>query len=146
MVIMPLFCQLNIYAPLAQSAQAQAVPDQPGVVQRGITTARESIQPFVQASKVFPFNFISVTHFVQAKHLCAAITTAETAMPGPQRARLRYCSNPDLFSCRMWLPRSTILSGAKSQLQNFCTTAKSSGVQQEVVVLACHTLQRDVTV
>ncbi|CAG08372.1 unnamed protein product [Tetraodon nigroviridis] len=43
--------RLNIYAPLAQSAQAQAVPDQPGVVQRGITTARESIQPFVQASK-----------------------------------------------------------------------------------------------
>lgn len=55
-----LFCQLNIYTPLPQFAQAQVVPEQPGIIQSGITTARESIQPFVQASKVFTFNFISL--------------------------------------------------------------------------------------
>uniref|UniRef100_H2T0P7 MICOS complex subunit n=1 Tax=Takifugu rubripes TaxID=31033 RepID=H2T0P7_TAKRU len=47
-----LFCQLNIYTPLPQSAQAQVVPERSGIIQSGITTAREGIQPFAQASKV----------------------------------------------------------------------------------------------
>ncbi|XP_042349837.1 MICOS complex subunit MIC27 isoform X3 [Plectropomus leopardus] len=43
--------KLNIYNPLPQSAQAQFVPETPGVIQHGLTTARESILPFVQAVK-----------------------------------------------------------------------------------------------
>lgn len=82
--IMPLFfCQLNVYTPLPRSAQAQVVPEQPAVVQSAIATARESIQPFVQASKVWTF-----THVVRATHLPAAQTTAETAAPAPRPARL----------------------------------------------------------
>ncbi|XP_060904908.1 MICOS complex subunit MIC27 [Labrus mixtus] len=40
--------KLNIYTPLPQSAPAQFVPERPGLIQRGLTTARESIRPFVQ--------------------------------------------------------------------------------------------------
>lgn len=55
-----LFCQLNIYTPLARSAQAPVAPERPGFIQSGITTARESIQPLVQASKVFTFDIINL--------------------------------------------------------------------------------------
>ncbi len=48
--------QLNIYTPLPQSAQAHFVPESPGVIQSGLTTARESILPFVQAVQVFRFD------------------------------------------------------------------------------------------
>ncbi|XP_037636661.1 MICOS complex subunit MIC27 isoform X6 [Sebastes umbrosus] len=41
--------KLNIYTPLPQSAQAQFVPERPGVIQSGLTTARETIVPYVQA-------------------------------------------------------------------------------------------------
>lgn len=47
--------QLNIYTPLPQSAQAQFVPERPGVIQSGLTTARESILPFYLAVKVLRF-------------------------------------------------------------------------------------------
>ncbi|XP_032383864.1 MICOS complex subunit MIC27 isoform X1 [Etheostoma spectabile] len=43
--------KLNIYTPLPQSAQAQFVPERPGVIQTGVTTVRESIRPIVQAVK-----------------------------------------------------------------------------------------------
>ncbi|KAK9517767.1 hypothetical protein VZT92_023111 [Zoarces viviparus] len=43
--------KLNIYSPLPQSAQAQFVPERPGVIQSGLTTARESVLPLVQAVK-----------------------------------------------------------------------------------------------
>ncbi|XP_039669236.1 MICOS complex subunit MIC27 isoform X2 [Perca fluviatilis] len=43
--------KLNIYTPLPQSAQAQFVPERPGVIQTGVTTVRESILPCVQAVK-----------------------------------------------------------------------------------------------
>nr|XP_033489818.1 MICOS complex subunit MIC27 isoform X3 [Epinephelus lanceolatus] len=43
--------KLNIYTPLPQSAQAQFVPESPGVIQSGLTTAREGILPFVLAIK-----------------------------------------------------------------------------------------------
>ncbi|KAM6999970.1 MICOS complex subunit MIC27 [Tautogolabrus adspersus] len=43
--------KLNIYTPLPQSAPAQFVPERAGSIQRGLTSARESIQPFVQAVK-----------------------------------------------------------------------------------------------
>ncbi|XP_068442417.1 MICOS complex subunit MIC27 [Clinocottus analis] len=42
---------LNIYSPLPSSAQTQFVPETAGVIQRGLTTARESIQPVFQAVK-----------------------------------------------------------------------------------------------
>ncbi|TNN34541.1 MICOS complex subunit MIC27 [Liparis tanakae] len=37
--------KLNIYRPLPPSAQARFVPERPGVIQTGLTTARESIRP-----------------------------------------------------------------------------------------------------
>ncbi|KAM9356772.1 MICOS complex subunit MIC27 [Symphorus nematophorus] len=43
--------KLNIYTPLPGSAQAQFVPESPGVIQSGLTTARETILPIVQAVK-----------------------------------------------------------------------------------------------
>uniref|UniRef100_A0A7N8XPJ5 MICOS complex subunit n=1 Tax=Mastacembelus armatus TaxID=205130 RepID=A0A7N8XPJ5_9TELE len=43
--------KLNVYTPLPQPAQVQFVPLKPGVVESGVTTARESILPFVQAVK-----------------------------------------------------------------------------------------------
>uniref|UniRef100_A0A8C4HNM2 MICOS complex subunit n=2 Tax=Dicentrarchus labrax TaxID=13489 RepID=A0A8C4HNM2_DICLA len=43
--------KLNIYTPLPQSAQPHFAPESPGVIQNGLTTARESIQPFFQAVK-----------------------------------------------------------------------------------------------
>ncbi|XP_078117350.1 MICOS complex subunit MIC27 [Sander vitreus] len=43
--------KLNIYTPLPQSAQAQFVPERPGVIQTGFTTVRETILPCVQAVK-----------------------------------------------------------------------------------------------
>ncbi|KAI3351952.1 hypothetical protein L3Q82_020776 [Scortum barcoo] len=41
--------KLNIYTPLPRSAQAQFIPETPGVIQNGLTTVRESVLPFVQA-------------------------------------------------------------------------------------------------
>lgn len=43
--------QLNIYAPLPDAAQF--LPESPGVVERGLATAREGVLPLVQAVKVF---------------------------------------------------------------------------------------------
>ncbi|XP_036932219.1 MICOS complex subunit MIC27 [Acanthopagrus latus] len=43
--------ELNIYTPVPSSAQAQFVPESPGLLQSGITTTRESILPFFQAVK-----------------------------------------------------------------------------------------------
>ncbi|XP_035525200.1 MICOS complex subunit MIC27 isoform X2 [Morone saxatilis] len=43
--------KLNIYTPLPQSAQPHFAPESPGVIQNGLTTARERIQPFFQAVK-----------------------------------------------------------------------------------------------
>ncbi|KAK5897401.1 hypothetical protein CesoFtcFv8_010467 [Champsocephalus esox] len=43
--------KLNIYTPLPMSAQALFVPETPGVIQNGLTTARQGIRPFVQAVK-----------------------------------------------------------------------------------------------
>ncbi|XP_070819576.1 MICOS complex subunit MIC27 [Chaetodon trifascialis] len=43
--------KLNIYTPLPQSAQAQFVPERPGVIQSGLTAARESILPVYLAVK-----------------------------------------------------------------------------------------------
>ncbi|XP_029296733.1 MICOS complex subunit MIC27 isoform X2 [Cottoperca gobio] len=43
--------KLNIYTPLPPSAQAQFVPERPGVIQKGLTTAREGILPIVLAVK-----------------------------------------------------------------------------------------------
>ncbi|GAA6224317.1 MICOS complex subunit MIC27-like [Lates japonicus] len=43
--------KLNIYTPLPQSAQAQFVPERPGAIESGLTTARETILPFAQAVK-----------------------------------------------------------------------------------------------
>lgn len=43
--------KLNIYNPLPQSDAAHFVPEDPGFVQRGLTTAREGILPFALAVK-----------------------------------------------------------------------------------------------
>ncbi|XP_040903747.1 MICOS complex subunit MIC27 [Toxotes jaculatrix] len=43
--------KLNIYTPLPQAAQVQFVPETPGVIESGLTTARKSILPFAQAVK-----------------------------------------------------------------------------------------------
>nr|QCP69324.1 apolipoprotein O-like protein [Lateolabrax maculatus] len=43
--------KLNIYTPLPQCAQPQFVPERPGVIQSGLTAARETILPYVQAVK-----------------------------------------------------------------------------------------------
>lgn len=43
--------KLNIYTPVPQSAPAQFVPEKPGVIQSGLTSTRETVQPFVQAVK-----------------------------------------------------------------------------------------------
>ncbi|KAG7241769.1 hypothetical protein INR49_024739 [Caranx melampygus] len=43
--------KLNVYTPLQQSAQAHFVPEKPGVIESGLTTARESILPLAQAVK-----------------------------------------------------------------------------------------------
>lgn len=45
--------QLNIYTPLPQSSPAQFVPEKPGVIQSGLTAARERVLPVVQAVKVY---------------------------------------------------------------------------------------------
>lgn len=71
------FSQLNIYTPLSQSAHAEVVPERPGVIQSGITTARESIQPFVQASKVFAFDYRSI--FLQNRKM----QNRQTSPPTP---------------------------------------------------------------
>ncbi|XP_029020505.1 MICOS complex subunit MIC27 [Betta splendens] len=42
--------KLNIYTPVPQSAQV-FLPERPGVIESGLTTARESIMPFVQTVK-----------------------------------------------------------------------------------------------
>lgn len=65
-----LFCQLNIYTPLPQSSQAQVVPERSGIIQSGITTAREGIQPFAQASKVLFWYYIS--HYISAFSLISS--------------------------------------------------------------------------
>ncbi|KAL6117953.1 apool [Pungitius sinensis] len=41
--------KLNIYSPLPQAVQARFVPERPGVIERGLTTTREGLLPFVQA-------------------------------------------------------------------------------------------------
>ncbi|XP_019129517.2 MICOS complex subunit MIC27 isoform X2 [Larimichthys crocea] len=43
--------KLNVYTPLPGPAQPQFVPEEPGVIQSGLTTARETIQPLFQAVK-----------------------------------------------------------------------------------------------
>ncbi|XP_040030725.2 MICOS complex subunit MIC27 isoform X3 [Gasterosteus aculeatus] len=43
--------KLNIYSPLPQSDPARFVPERPGVIQRGLTTTRERLLPFVLAVK-----------------------------------------------------------------------------------------------
>nr|XP_019941986.1 PREDICTED: MICOS complex subunit MIC27 [Paralichthys olivaceus] len=43
--------KLNIYTPLSQSAEVGFVPESPGVVENGLTAARESILPFALAVK-----------------------------------------------------------------------------------------------
>ncbi|KAM7389457.1 hypothetical protein PAMP_023435 [Pampus punctatissimus] len=43
--------KLNIYNPLPQSPQVQFVPDRPGVIESGLTTARESLLPLVRTVK-----------------------------------------------------------------------------------------------
>lgn len=43
--------KLNIYTPLPQTTQAQFVPERTGVIQSGLTRARESVLPFYQAVK-----------------------------------------------------------------------------------------------
>ncbi|XP_030595183.1 MICOS complex subunit MIC27 isoform X2 [Archocentrus centrarchus] len=43
--------RLNVYTPLPQSNQATFVPESPGVFESGVTTARESVLPFVKAVK-----------------------------------------------------------------------------------------------
>ncbi|CAB1424664.1 unnamed protein product [Pleuronectes platessa] len=43
--------KLNIYTPLSQSAEVQFVPESPGVIESGLTAARESILPFALAVK-----------------------------------------------------------------------------------------------
>ncbi|KAM9377231.1 MICOS complex subunit MIC27 [Pholidichthys leucotaenia] len=43
--------KLNIYTRLPQSARTQFVPESPGVVESGLTAARESLLPFIQAVK-----------------------------------------------------------------------------------------------
>ncbi|XP_053179511.1 MICOS complex subunit MIC27 [Scomber japonicus] len=43
--------KLNIYNPLPPSTQVHFVPDKPGVIESGLTTARESILPFVHTVK-----------------------------------------------------------------------------------------------
>uniref|UniRef100_A0A3Q3W7E1 MICOS complex subunit n=1 Tax=Mola mola TaxID=94237 RepID=A0A3Q3W7E1_MOLML len=43
--------KLNIYTPMPQCAEAQFVPERAGVIQNGLTAARESILPVVQTVK-----------------------------------------------------------------------------------------------
>lgn len=69
------FCQFNIYTPLPQSAQDQVVPEQPGIIQSGVTTARESIQPFVQASKVFTTTLLPHSWSVLPDKVCSHIVS-----------------------------------------------------------------------
>uniref|UniRef100_A0A1A7Y4M8 MICOS complex subunit n=1 Tax=Iconisemion striatum TaxID=60296 RepID=A0A1A7Y4M8_9TELE len=42
---------LNVYAPLPESAPARFIPESPGVIERGLTTAREGVLPLVQTVK-----------------------------------------------------------------------------------------------
>lgn len=49
------FClcvQLSVYT-VTQSGQSELVPEQPGVIQKGLTAARETIQPYVRSAQVF---------------------------------------------------------------------------------------------
>lgn len=43
--------KLNIYTPVLQSAQSKFVPESPGVIEGGVTTARETVLPFVHTVK-----------------------------------------------------------------------------------------------
>ncbi|XP_008283185.1 MICOS complex subunit MIC27 [Stegastes partitus] len=43
--------RLNVYTPLPQSPQVRFVPESPGVIESGLTTAREGVLPFVRAVK-----------------------------------------------------------------------------------------------
>ncbi|XP_061542437.1 MICOS complex subunit MIC27 isoform X3 [Phycodurus eques] len=43
--------KLNIYTPVTKSAQVQRVADQPGLIESGLTTAREGLLPFVHVVK-----------------------------------------------------------------------------------------------
>lgn len=164
-----LFCQLNIYTPLPQSAQAQVVPEKSGIIQSGITTAREGIQPFAQAGKVLILilhltlhqclivdQFCQTDSAAQLSHIVSNLPRlhtgryewgvdkyqCKTAMAGP------WCSHLLLFQ-----PWFVFLSYAVSVLCNplWCKIAAAEDfclkfrVQQEAVTCAYHTLQRDVT-
>ncbi|CAI5651538.1 unnamed protein product [Oreochromis niloticus] len=43
--------KLNIYTPVLQSAQGKFVPESPGVIESGVTTARQTVLPFVHTVK-----------------------------------------------------------------------------------------------
>nr|XP_061792675.1 MICOS complex subunit MIC27-like [Nerophis lumbriciformis] len=43
--------KLNIYTPVTKSAEAQLIPDQPGLVESCLSTAREGLLPFVHVLK-----------------------------------------------------------------------------------------------
>ncbi|XP_051914032.1 MICOS complex subunit MIC27 isoform X2 [Hippocampus zosterae] len=43
--------KLNIYTPEPKSAQVQVVPDQPGLIESGLASAREHLQPLVHTVK-----------------------------------------------------------------------------------------------
>lgn len=63
-----LFPQLNFYTPLRQSAQAQFVPEEPGVIESGVTTARKTILPLVQAVQVL---MLCCVHLRQNEFICS---------------------------------------------------------------------------
>uniref|UniRef100_A0A3B4ESL2 MICOS complex subunit n=1 Tax=Pundamilia nyererei TaxID=303518 RepID=A0A3B4ESL2_9CICH len=52
--------KLNIYNPVLQSAQSKFVPESPGVIEGGVTTARETVLPFVHAVKEAECIFVSI--------------------------------------------------------------------------------------
>lgn len=66
------FClcgQLNVYTPVAQAAQDEFVPEQPGVIQKGLTAARETIQPYVRAAQVFVLFSVCLTLHWARNHI-----------------------------------------------------------------------------
>lgn len=51
--VLCLCVQLNVYTPVLRSAGGdEFVPEQPGLIQKGMTAARETIQPYVRAAQV----------------------------------------------------------------------------------------------
>lgn len=51
-LVLPLSPQLNVYTPVQPSARVEFAPEKPGVVESGVTTARETITPLYLAVKV----------------------------------------------------------------------------------------------